>query len=457
MRAEEPAAATPTSTTSTVESKASDKPVTDSATANPPGTDTHPAKVPVAEPHANAGFGNEGFFLRSNDDNFVLMVSGRLQNDLYFYEGGSKAPFNQFLPKRARIELFGTIMKHWDFQLGAEYDQTATPVATDVFLNANYTNYANVQFGQFDAPFTMENRTSDKWTDLQERSVVARWAIPENKFIGAMVWGQPDAKWAYWSLGIFNSEGMQQFTHRSNDFVYMGRGWIAPFGAANVDLLKNVWVGASFLSGNYAPSVANQLDRPTTKDSAAVTFFSGANGTLHTGQFGQTNKYDFELNAPVGPFVIKGEFMHGDEGLREIDTATPGFTRKANLSSNAYYARLSWFAWGDPLINGLAGMQNPPHLFGKLSEGKTKDALQLVAEFDHIDAHYSADLQAGESDKFVGDYGLNVAAFGVNYWYTKHIRLTGNFLYNMWDGVGPKPLATSPNSYEVTFRAALAL
>ena len=44
-----------------------------------------------------------------------------------------------------------------------------------------------VQAGQFDAPFTLENRTSDAYTDFIERSMVARsLGAPRNKEVGVM-------------------------------------------------------------------------------------------------------------------------------------------------------------------------------------------------------------------------------------------------------------------------------
>src|SRR5262249_52952628 len=113
----------------------------------------------------------------------------------------------------------------------------------------------------------------------------------------------------------------------------------------------------------------------------------------------------------------------------------------------------------DNLINGLGGMQTPPHIYGAgLKPGKTQDALQLVVQYDHVGFDYAAaDGSTAAVDKLVGSYGLNTIGVGVNYWYTKHIRLTANFLYNTFSGVAAHPLGTSENSYELTFRAALAL
>lgn len=436
-------------------------------------------------PHLNAGYGQDSFYLRSDDDNFILIPSGRFQFDFLGYQGaglpksgtGVGQAYDTFFPRRARLETFGTLYKHFDFQLGAEFTGGTAPVTSDIFVNVNYTHLANVQLGQFDAPFTMENRTSDKYTDLQERTTSVRgFAIPETKHVGGMVWGQPAGKWAYWSLGLFNGEGQNQFKHTSNHFDGMGRAWIAPFGIAPIALLKDVWVGGSFHSGDRAWSAANQLDRAAFSDQARFTFFNtaytGPTGStagatapaannLHVGDDGALLKYALELNAPVGPFVLKGEYIHLHEGTRELDlqaksaTYVPAAPKSGALNGAAYYVRLSWFAFGDPLINGLAGTQNPPHLFGALKPNKTGDALQFVVQWEHMGWNYAA-TETVASDKLAGDGGLSILTVGANYWATKRVRLTYNFLYNMPTGTALHPLA-EPNSFQMTGRIALAL
>jgi phosphate-selective porin len=163
--------------------------------------------------------------------------------------------------------------------------------------------------------------------------------------------------------------------------------------------------------------------------------------------------------------------VHLDQGLRELDLASaakPAYVRTSKIVGDGWYARASYFVWGDPLINGLAGQQVPPRLFGELKPGKTGSALQLVAQWDHVGFNYDADNDPLNKDPFAGRYNVNIYGVGVNYWYTKHIRLTTNFLYDQFSGSGyeksdnvtfkNEPLAPSGgSSYEVTFRAALAI
>lgn len=437
--------------------------------APPPSTPAPQVARPAAvEPppvqaaaHPNAGFANEVFFLRSDDDNFILTPTGRFQFDFYGFQPGTRQSPDQFLPKRARIEAQGSFLKRWDFSVGSEFTSPAAPTATDIWLNGAFAPQFNLQLGQFDGPFTMENRTSDRWTDLQERSMVARaLAIPENKQIGAMAWGQPEGKYAYWSLGLFNGEGINVLPHRSNSFDVMGRAWVAPFGLAKFEPLKNAWLGASGWNGFRGATPGSQVDRLSMKDQTGFVFFSPASGAIHVGGAGHVKKWGLELNVPVGQFVLKGEFVHSDEGLREVDTASKNaVVRRSTLVGDGFYARLSYFVWGDPLINGLGGMQLPNHLYERaLKPGKTEDALQVVLEYDHIAFAYTAqDGATAAQDKLVGQYAFDVAAVGVNYWFTRHLRFTGNLLYNTFGGSTARPLLKSDHSWEATLRAALSI
>src|SRR2546423_931538 len=80
----------------------------------------------------------------------------------------------------------------------------------------------------YDAPFTFENRTSDKYQDFMEKSVTIRsLAIPTNKEMGAMVHGTNPDRNFYYAVGTFNGDG-QNFRNVDNSFDVMGRAWVAP-------------------------------------------------------------------------------------------------------------------------------------------------------------------------------------------------------------------------------------
>ena len=90
-----------------------------------------------------------------------------------------------------------------------------------------------------------------------------------------------------------------------------------------------------------------------------------------------------------------------------------------------------------------------------------------MLNWDHIGFDYVADNDPDHKDALAGTYTTDIYGVGLNYWYTKHIRLTGNFLYDHFSGSGYEksdgtfknaPLAPGGgNAYEFTFRVALAI
>jgi len=172
-----------------------------------------------------AGYNSGSWFLRDPHDWFVLFPKVRLQIDWYnFLNRGDAAPGvvpnstadarprNTLFVRRARAEVQGTIFKHFDFQIGGEFASTpatgAYGTVADAFIIVNYFDFLQLEAGQFDAPFTQENRTSDKYFDFMERSVIVRaFGIPQNKENGAFLFGWLPKRVAYYSLGLANGDG----------------------------------------------------------------------------------------------------------------------------------------------------------------------------------------------------------------------------------------------------------
>ena len=202
----------------------------------PPPPASEPVVLPGGEPLA--GFSDGTAFLRSPDNDFVLFPNGRLQIDGYFFKTDNTKP-EQHLPAPARAPRARRVDRPWssspsqrDFAIGPP--PAPAPVAPANLHHRRLRRArplgrsAILQVGQYDAPFTLENRTSDKYFDFMERSITVRaFGIPSNKEMGAMVHGYNDDRNFYYSLGVFNGDG-QNFKNVDNKFDVMGRGWVAP-------------------------------------------------------------------------------------------------------------------------------------------------------------------------------------------------------------------------------------
>ncbi|MET0792317.1 MAG: porin, partial [Polyangiaceae bacterium] len=233
-----------------------------------------------------AGWHNGVFYLRDTTDNYRLYVQGRAQVDFYSYAGAGVADTalkpTLFL-RRIRPEIGGELFKRWWFSIAGDFGATnvdnakgtnetsaAAPgvapteatgryasaqttrvsaAPTDVFLNYRAHPLLNFQVGQFDAPFTMENRTSDKYIPFMERSLAVRAVgIPTNKEIGLMIWGELKDKYWFYSAGLFDGDGQNRLNTDSRGDVML-RTFVHPL-ASDKSALKDLQIGGSVRYGS---------------------------------------------------------------------------------------------------------------------------------------------------------------------------------------------------------------
>jgi phosphate-selective porin len=448
----------------------------------PPPPPVAAAPEPAAEPLA--GFSDGTAFLRSPDNLFILFPSGRLQIDSYFFHTGnpspSPTPTNTFLLRRARLETTGWIGPFVYFYLAGDFaagaPAAANPVAqtnlatTDDYVAlAPYKNYFYFQMGQYDAPFTLENRMSDKYFDFMERSVTVRaFGIPSNKEIGAMASGYNDDRWFYYSLGVFNGDG-QNFRNVDNNFDVMMRGWVAPFAIAGIAPLHDAEIGMSYWTGNRQ----NGLILPTQTTQAGFPFLSPSwnwvNGSTTTPtqlhQFGRLNAFAIELNAPFDhKYGVRYEFVWKHQPLSATNVSnmtSPVVLGGVNLKGYSMYGELFFWALGDDRIIGdVQGIQ-PFTRFKKFGVKPPQHGLMLAFRIEYLNETISEESDAAAlnlGSPVVGQTKVMVYELGVNYWHSKRFRATFNYLFNHMSGDTPQiKKLKDQDEQEFLLRLAIAL
>jgi phosphate-selective porin len=439
------------------------------------GTDLHPM----------AGWHNGLFYLRDVNDNAHLFIQGRAQIDFFSYAGGgvSETALKPTLFfRRIRPEITGDFLHHFNFMIAGDFGATAidnpkgtnetsaaapgaTPTAAsakfgtaqttrfqaaaaDVFLNYRNGSFFNVQVGQFDAPFMMDNRTSDKYTAFMERALPVRAiGIPSNKDMGAMAWGETENRLFSYAVGPFNGDGMNR-PNVDARFDVMGRLFIHPLATSGMEKsnrLKDLQIGGSFRYGSRDKKWV-EYDYPTMTTQGAFAFWSptygGTNGTTHIIPAGDQIAAAGELRIPFDRFDITSEFLYIKNNTRE---AVEGYQatnseRFGDISGISYYAQLGWWIYGKPDINGLPGYENPPRLnWSKADPVDPDTAVQLLAKFEQVSLKYESASRGGVADakNIDGDIKVNALSFGINYWATKHIRVTLDYIYNQFPDSGP--------------------
>lgn len=450
-----------------------------------------------------AGYTNGAAYIRSRDSNFVLFPSGRLNVDAFVFpnrgapadnitpDGGlDQRPRDTIFVRRARIELMGTLFKRFDFMLGGEYAtipilfQSAT--LTDVFVNANFTPWANIQFGQFDAPFTLENRTSDKYIDFMERSLTVRGlGAPSNKELGLMVHGLAPRRFLRYEIGVFNGDG-QNVRNPDSHFDFIGRAYFAPLAflqkAQTTRWLGEIWLGGSFWYGQRI-EVPYPVFPITTQGSVTILTPPYGDGRLQTPN-GDLLKWALEVNVPIGPFGMRFEMVRSErEGVGIFDSGEVGKRvqlGQLNRTGSAYYIQAWYWILGSPNMLPTAGQEIPTRWIG-YRKGKESFpiGLYVTARYERLNLRQDEVPGQGtglsEADRgVVGNLSVDSFAAAVNLWMTRHLRFSVNYVLNYLDGDMPfvrgdskinvgGPLMQFTNTYyrtaqhEILFRAAIGL
>lgn len=461
-----------------------------------------PPAVPEApkEPNATVDYNDGAFYLRAHKDNLVLTWGGRVHADVYTFAGdqvghyhrsnGSGLKPNLFF-RRFILETGGIIRKNWFYWFGGNFvpqqlgpDQAVNNVQLGVYDGfVGYMPIPNfkIYFGQYNEPFTMENVTSSRWTDLMERSVTVRYlATPYNKSEGLMIWGETRNKALEYQLGAFGGDG-QNRANLDDRFDGTVRALVRPlFGRE--DSLKRAHIGASMRDGRRDAHFV-RYDAPSLSTGGGYTFWSSSysNGGTDTRIIPSRRQTAAaaELYVPFEKWDLKSEFVYINEERREVAATDRAKSLRGGLFwGYGVYAQLSVWVAGTPRVSG-----HPAGYYGmvKLPDGTTGTeapyGVQLVARGEVIRMNYDSDKRFGSVgglDAVTQNIDMNLFQFAINYWMTKHIRLTAQYTWYGFPGTpynnkagngdnqavapGVRAGALGANSLsEISFRAGLAL
>lgn len=448
-----------------------------------------PAPAPVVEePRARLDYSDGTFYLRSKNDNLVLFPSGRMHIDTYAFAGKGVSDYQRsngtglkanMLFRRFILELGGLVRGKWFFYLGGNFAPNRLDADEAVSSSANvYDGWVGydaapefkVLAGQFNIPVSMENVTSSRWLDLMERSFTARLAAPYNKDLGVMAVGSLAHGMLDYQVAAVGGDG-QNRPSVDNRWDVMPRVVFRPM-ASDKGPLGKLHVGVSGRFGHRDPK-AVWYEAPAIQSPGGYGFWSGSYGSgatkVRISPSGSQLAVVGEAYVPFERFDLRGELLYLNEGRREEPNATPGqVLRVGSLKGTTWYAQASFWPFGAPRINGNPGTFGTPKL-PKDSGKESPYGVQIVARYEQVRLDYDANSKDGDNGsldaKFTG-IKINAYQLGVNYWATKHVRLTGEYsLYQTpkdQQALAPGARANGNDKeatsfHELSFRVGLAL
>jgi hypothetical protein len=435
-------------------------------------------EVVSASPEAHDGpdfvYGSRDgqLFLRTRGDDLVVLPAAWLQ-----INGASLASPNPYTSYRsldvgrARVDVAAWIYGQAYFSLSADFASSVSVRHTDNFVAmAPLGDLLILQLGQFDAPFTLENRTSDRYLDFADRGFSVRaFAIPENKDQGLMIHGL--GAHAYYSAAVLNGQG-PDFTGIDSHVDLMARGWVAPFSFGGPEVLRAITVGGSLWTGDRSgggglPFRAQLTQGGFNALDSSLWSMTGSMNALALREEQRLNAAALELDAPFAHRVgVRLEWIAKKQPLAAFDVEDPMQAKRLGgltLSGWGGYAEVRGWVLGDDRILGrpaTPGVELPLR-YEELAETSPRGGLMLAARIDYVDQTLTpspAARAAGLGFASQGTTKVTAVMLGATYWYTRRARLTLNYVFNHLDGATPILLGLdSRDDREILLRMALAL
>jgi phosphate-selective porin len=399
----------------------------------------------------------------------TVYPGGRLQIDGGFFP--RQTPTSGVFIRRARLELSGWLGPWFYFDLsgdfapgpsaGALVAPSALPAADDYLAFAPLGERLIVQAGQFDAPFTFENQTSDAFTDFIERSMTARTlGAPRNKEVGAMVQGRIAGRRVTYAAGLFDGEG-PGFRNADNQADAVGRVTFIPF-AARGGALERASVGVSAWHGSHVQGP----DAPVQATPGGAVFFSPSwttgdptASTVALREQGPVAALAGEVNLPLSQrFGLRAELVWKRQSLAEIDMTTASAAAgNAKLTGITGYGEAWWWALGDDRLLPAPGheLPRPRDAAGpELGSG-----VMLAVKGEVLNESLTSDTPV-LGDPEIGTTRVASFSAAANGWWGPLVRASLNYVLNVWGGTAPEIVALvaqARTEQELLLRFAMAM
>jgi hypothetical protein len=468
-----------------------------------------------------AGF-SDGFYVRDADDAFRFYPRMRLNFDAYGFFGpgvrdvaaadGGTGLAPRLFVRRARLEMGADLFHRrisvlFSGEMGGQplsnangkteqsagpagKDPTATsaryaPVQSiasgaapaDVWINVRVGDALNFMIGQYQAPFSMENRTSEGLTPFMERNLPIRaFVVPAGKETGITAWGDLFGGMVAYEAGVFGGDG-QNRPQVDARFDWAARLFMRPFHGRR-DALGKAQIGVSTRFGLRDPKdVAYDYPQITTGQGFVLwdsTYKDSQKRTVHVIPSGPQSAVGGELRIPAGRFALQGEAYYVANGTREaLDGYQLGNTERLGaLKGVGWYAQLSAWPAGDAFLSGDPGTTRPRSPDLSQPFDPTKQGFELLAIVGGVNARYDGASRGGARDAKTPAAPITIYQYGLgaSYWWTKAIRATVNYIVYHTPGSGsadnlaavPGNLAKTPDAgahllHELSARVALTL
>lgn len=391
--------------------------------------------APKSEVDFKASF-TDGFHIKSTDGNFDLHIGGRWEEEYrYTFNRSVTAPaastrtsVNSFFAREAFISVDGTVFKNWGFKLNGDFSQQQTNAPTGAIIEEAYVEWKELKefrilFGSFKQPVSMEVTDSPRFSELIQRSPMARFMPSFDtgiKVYGAFL----DSTFTY-ELAVTNGRSHLQNQGRDNlddndGKEYAARVTTAPFVTDKDSFLRYLRIGAyaTYAHEGQAGIGTTTLPGGIATNELGVTYLTGA-GFGPMVFRGARYRVGAELTYAYGPFMIRGEVAERHD---EIFTAT----KNNLLAIPGYYGTVSFVLTGEDRIPNARIVPKNPF---SLADGGW-GALEIAGRIGAVSLNRKTIIDDG-GIVGPGTGNSNRAqsyTFGLNWWPVQNVKMSLDYI-----------------------------
>lgn len=321
-------------------------------------------------------------FLRAGGKESKMSLGGFVQLQAEFGrapDGRFNGIEDRFLMRRARVNVQGSFLEHFDYKVEADFganslsEQTGSRAQlTDLYLNWNRYEFANIKAGQYKTHYGWEQIQSDTKVLTIERSL-PNDRMTDSRQIGAGVMGSVLDKKLSYAVSLFNGTSVNNSFNDNDHFMYVARLQGTP-----VKTEINKWP----FEWNLGINGLTSKDSGVTKSGFGIDAVAG--GAVDNSFAGDRNAWGIDTQVKFGPFDLMAEYLRN---RFEPNNSVPanGFEADGWYVMGAYYVVPKYlqtvikFETFDP-DNGVDGNTTDVWTFG-LNYYIKGDDLKLMANY----------------------------------------------------------------------------
>ena len=296
-------------------------------------------KIRQAKPVA--GY-KDGFFIQTQDGDWRLRLGGYTQFDGRFFPSDAKGlNTDQFVFRRVRPILEGTVAKYFDFRIMPDFAGSKI-VLFDAYADFKYWPQAKLRAGKFKPPVGLERLQSATAIVFAERAAPTN--LVPNRDLGIQLFGDLWNGALSYQLGVFNE--LQDLANNDGDVgddkEFAGRIFAQPFVNTSIAPLAGLGFGIAGTYGNQQGSLSSP-ELATYKSPGQANIFSYRKGdTLPDTVIADGILYRWTPQAYYyfGPLGLLFEYVESDTPVTKDKTSE-------TLSNHAWEVTASWVLTGE--------------------------------------------------------------------------------------------------------------